>query len=552
MSTSLNRRKFLAGSAVMAAALISTGCVPEIEGSEIDDEKWDDMADVVVLGFGAAGGSASFYAAENGASVLVLESTSVPGGTTRISGGTCYFPNNLLQKEHGINDSKEKSTTYLKQISMGQADDELIEAYVDLAPSVALDIQNKTGIEWVLAPYPDYHPEWEGGQRQGRSLNPKYGDKTSGNALMAGIYDACVARGVRFAFNTKAYKLIQDDAGRVVGVIANQANRTVRVKAKKGVIIATGGFEWDETLAKNYLRGPVRAHVTLPGGKGEGLKMAMAVGADLRNMNESWGLPVYLLPGWEEEVASFDAKKYQRSGWKKIIGDWFIYRTKPGTIIVNSDGKRFLNESADYDSAQYGFLGRKTWGDAGWENEKAYIIADKNEWDKWAFAQLPAGSEPPEYVVKADTLEELAKKLGINPEGLKNTVERFNKYASQDVPVDPDFRRGESFFERAIGGDASISSVNPEDPKASLAPLTKAPYYGMPIYSGSCGTAGGPRVNRNAQVIDVFGNVIKGLYAAGNASGVGAPGGSYAGPGGTNGPAIVFGSQAGKTAALDN
>ncbi len=551
MSNALTRRKFIASSAVAAVALVGSGYIGTAEGSTTEDTNWDDQADVVVLGFGAAGGAAAFYAAENGASVLALESTSVPGGTTRISGGTCYFPNNALQKEAGIKDSKEKSITYLKQIAMDQADDELIEAYVDLAPGVAAEIQQKTGIEWVLAPYPDYHPEWEGGQRQGRSLNPKYGDKTSGNALMAGLYDACIARGVRFAFNTKAYKLIQDDTGRVIGVIAQQANRTVKVRAHRGVVIATGGFEWDSKLGKHFLRGPVHSHVTLPGGHGEGLKMAMAVGADLRNMNESWGLPVYLLPGWEEEVASFDAKKYQRSGWKKIIGDWFIYRTKPGTIIVNKEGKRFLNEAADYDSAQYGFLPRKTWGDGGWRNDKAYIIADATEWSKWAFAQIPAGSEPPEYVVKADTLEELAEKLGIDPSGLTETVTRFNKYASQTVPTDPDFHRGESYFERAIGGDASISSVNPEDPRASLAPLTVAPYYGMPIYSGSCGTAGGPRVNRNAQVIDVFGNIIKGLYAAGNASGVGAPGGAYAGPGGTNGPAVVFGSQAGKTAALD-
>lgn len=550
MSTNLNRRKFITGSAVIAASVLATGCVPEVEGSVVD-ESWDDSADIVVLGFGAAGSSAAFYGAENGANVLVLESTSVPGGTTRISGGTCYFPNNLVQKAEGIQDSKEKAMTYLKQISMGQADMELIETYVNLAPEVAADIQKKTGIEWVVAPYPDYHPEWDGGQRKGRSLNPQYEGKSGGNALMAAMYDACVARGVRFAFNTKAYKLIKDENGRVIGVIANQANRTVRVKATKGVVIATGGFEWDETLVKHYLRGPVKAHVTLPGGKGEGLKMAMAAGADLRNMNESWGLPVFLLPGWEEEIANFDAKNYQRSGWKTIIGDWFIYRTKPGTIIVNSEGKRFFNEATDYDSAQYGFNVRKTWGDGSWLNEKAFLIADQTEWDKWAFAYLPAGSEPPAFVTKANTIDEIADKLGIHKENLKATVERFNSFASKDVPSDPDFHRGESFFERAIGGDASISSMNPEDPRANLAPLNKAPYYAIPIYSGTCGTAGGPRVNGKAQVIDVFGEVIKGLYAAGNASGVGAPGGAYAGPGGTNGPALVFGSQAGKTAALE-
>ena len=557
----LSRRQFMLGglatAAVAGAAAVGVNLGGSKEALAATTENWDAEADVVVIGFGAGGGGAAIAAADRGASVLVLESMPVPGGTTRVSGGGCWFPNNSVMKAQGYPDSVEEARLYMTHGNNGQVEDELIEAYIQYSPIVADFLQHKVGITWSLG-LPDYHPEWHGGKKKGRHLSPAYQDKRSGEALMAAMYDFAVAKGAKFLLNTHAKKLVQDANGRVIGVIAYQDNKEMRIKANKGVVLATGGYEWDARYVRNFQRGPQVASVTFNPGSGggiygasDGLKMALDVGADLRNMNESWGLLVYLLPGWEEEVASYrkNAKEYKRTTWKKIVADWFLWRGKPGTIIVNKHGERFLNEACDYDTSLYPFFIRDTYGKNEWRNYPAFVIQDSEAWNKYAFANIPPGSEPPDYVAKADTLEELAKKLGINPQGLKETVETFNKYASMNPPRDPFFHRGESFFDRTVSGDAVIAAQDPDNPAACLAPLTKPPYYGIQIHPANCGTCGGPRINAKAQVLNTKGEVIPGLYAAGNVAGVGGPGNAYMGPGNPVGGGVLFGFIAGETIA---
>jgi len=557
----VSRRNFVLGglaTAAVAAGVTLTGCssTPTTAAPQ-SSEAWDAEADVVVIGFGAGGGGATISAAEAGASVLVLESMPVPGGTTRCSGGGLWIPNNHVMKAQGLSDSEEEARTYMTHGNDGQIEDELIEAYIKNGPVLAEFMQSKLGIKWGTG-LSDYHPEWPGGKRKGRHIAPTYNDKSAGEALMSASYNFALTKGVKFSLNTHAKKLIQDASGKVIGVIAYQDGKEIKVKANKGVVISTGGFEWDSRYVKNFQRGPQVASVTYNVGSGggvfeasDGLKMAIEAGSDLRNLNESWGLLVYLLPGWEEEVATYrqNAKTYKKNSWKKIIGDWFIWRGKPGTIIVNKDGERFFNEACDYDTSAYGFYRRDTYGENRWHNVPAFVIADSVQWSKYAIAGAAPGSEPPAHITKADTLAELAQKLGINPQGLEKTVGTFNQYASQNPPSDPLFHRGESYFDRAVSGDAAIAAQDPENPAACLAPLSKGPYYGIEIHPANCGTCGGPRINDKAQVVNVRGEVIPGLYAAGNVAGLGGPGVTYMGPGSPVGGGFIFGYVAGQTIA---
>lgn len=560
----VSRRKFLIGGLASTIVAGTTVMGVNLSGDKAANaatgppQRWDAEADVVVVGFGIGGGAAAVSAADKGASVLVLESMPVPGGTTRVSGGGLWLPNNSVMKAQGYSDSPEEARAYMLKGNNGQVEEELIEVYIENAPKIADYMQNQLGIKWSLG-LPDYHPEWPGGKRIGRHLAPSYKEKSGGEAIMAAFYDYAVSKGVKFALNTHAKHLIQDNSGAVVGVVAYQNGKEIKVKANKGVVLATGGFEWDQRYMKNFQRGPAVASVTFNPASGggtiygasDGLRMAMEVGADLRNMNESWGLMVYLLPGWEEEVANYrkNAKSYKNRPWKKIIGDWFIWRGKPGSIIVNKSGERFMNEACDYDTSVYPFYHRDTFGENEWRNVPAFVIVDSNMYNKFGLAGAPAGSEPPAYITKANTLKELAEKLGIDPEGLQATVTTFNKYASENPPRDPFFHRGESYFDRMASGDISIVTKDPEDPAACLAPLTKGPYYGIQIHPSNCGTCGGPRVNGKAQVINTAGEVIPGLYAAGNVTGLGGPGITYMGPGSPLGGGAIFGYLAGSTAS---
>jgi succinate dehydrogenase/fumarate reductase flavoprotein subunit len=212
-------------------------------------------------------------------------------------------------------------------------------------------------------------------------------------------------------------------------------------------------------------------------------------------------------------------------------------RRNPGLIAVNRYGKRFCNEGSDYDSTWRSYLTWENWGDLGYRNLPAFHIFDQAYRDRFSLAGAAPGSELPDWVITAPTLAELADILGIDRDGLLAQVERFNHYASQGI--DPDFHRGESAYDRQ--GEPDIS--------ATLAPLETGPFYGAEIAPGDLGTCGGLRVNGKAQVIDVFGQPIKRLFASGNTAGVGSPGALYGGGGGTLGPALTFAFIAGKQLA---
>ncbi|MFT4947838.1 MAG: 3-oxosteroid 1-dehydrogenase [Natronomonas sp.] len=253
--------------------------------------------------------------------------------------------------------------------------------------------------------------------------------------------------------------------------------------------------------------------------------MGMEVGAKLGNMNEAWWCPAGHVPGEEWEDGS--------PLYRILLAE----RTLPGTMMVNEDGQRFCNESGNYvdlgktfrefDPHEYDYA-----------NLPAYVVFDDSARERYALLTVMPDQDDPEWLVSAETLEELAEKKGIDPEGLREQVDRFNEYAREGA--DPEYHRGESAHDRRTG-DGETDHPN-------LGPLDEPPFYAIDVHAGSLGTKGGLVTTPQAEVVDLDEDPIPGLYAASNSTahvmGIG-----YAGGGGTVGPNVVFGSLAGESAA---
>jgi len=532
-AVALDRRGFLgtAASGLAAAGLGALGCARE-DGPTTP--RWDLEADVVLIGTGT-GLVGGLVAATAGASVVALEKRAVVGGSTGHSGGVAWVPNNNLMKAEGIEDSRDKALTYLTQLAHGQADPELLEAFVDAGPEMLEFVEANSRLRFrvstIMGENADYHPEWPGAVRRGRSVEP-ITDREGlfGPELIEGLRTAFENAGGQILLETPAIRLIQsegpDGARRVIGVEARKNDAPFFVRARRGVQLAAGGFDWDFEMKRHFLRGPTVYTLGASGNDGDGIRMAMAAGADLRNMNEVWGISVYrgeAEPVMEHRMgATLSAEIEKRSA---------------GSIVVNARGERFQNEAADYDSTWRSYHTWENWGEMGFRNLPAFLLFDSKARARGTIAGIDAKGRLPDWVVEAPSLGELARKLGIDPQGLTRTVARFNVYAAE--LRDPDYHRGESSYDRYGQDDKGIT----------LAPLDQAPFYGAEIAPADLGTCGGARVNAQAQVLDPFGQVIPGLYASGNNAGVGSPGTSYGGGGGTIGPAMAFSYLAGRALA---
>jgi 3-oxosteroid 1-dehydrogenase len=526
---SLSRRDFLRNAAVAGTATAGASLLPGlgVQRALAQDVEWSREADVVVIGSGT-GQLAAIRAAEMGMSAIVLEKAQFGGGTTGISGGAIWIPNNYVMQEVGIPDSREQAIEYLSRIAFGQSTPELIEAYVDNCNAM-VEFTRSIGIEWQLTPmFHDYYTEFPGAVPEGRKLSPisTIEGARSGGALVRMMQQAGEDRGVEYLFSTAATRLVVGEDGAVIGVIADSEGQEITIRALRGVVVAAGGFDHNEEMVKHYLRGPLYYPSAVPGCTGDGHRMGMALGANLRNMNECWGWPVFFN---EDGGFSQPALAYE-------IG-------KPGSIAVNRAGQRFFNESDAYDAATRTFYDYDN-GTHEYVNIPGFVITDSGHRSRYTLAGIAPGAETPGWIKTADTLEELAAVLEIDPAVLVATVGRFNEFAEQGV--DPDFNRGVSAFDQLTGGDTSRTDIaNP-----CLAPLTEGPFYGTTIWPGSLGTCGGLQINAKAQVLNVWGDVIPGLYAVGNASGS-VMGAGYPGGGGTVGAGMTFGFIAANDMAED-
>ena len=341
-------------------------------------------ADVVVVGSGAAGLSAAVSAAVElgeGGSVLLLERSDRLGGTTAVSGGVAWLPNNDHMRELELPDSPEQALTYLRALSLGRADPALLEAFVAAAPEAARFLEAETPLRLSAAgrgnpaggvlPFPDYQSDLPGGAANGRSLDPvpfdpsalgdlaeamreplpysvswsggglvlDSGQWVGGRALAGALIAGCLAHGVRIERGVRAQRLIATTEGGVAGLEAEQAGETLRIEARRGVVLAAGGFEWDAELRREWLRGPVDALLSPPGlNEGDALRMAMERGAAVANLGEAWWTLAVRLTG--EGADADDAQGELRF----LSGP----RSLPGSILVNRLGRRFVNEAVNY------------------------------------------------------------------------------------------------------------------------------------------------------------------------------------------------------------
>ncbi|ADB62678.1 fumarate reductase/succinate dehydrogenase flavoprotein domain protein (plasmid) [Haloterrigena turkmenica DSM 5511] len=535
-------------------------------------EEWDREADVVIVGSGGAGLVAALAAESE--DILVLEKAASIGGTTAVSGGGLWLPNSRPVLEEAGEQPAEQIHAYIRRCAGERVDDELIETFVELAPDVVDFVESETALEFQFAGYPDYHTDWEEASDEGNMIEPTLYDGTrlgenlddirddphhtfpvpaseiyeagghakfatvadfdelerrneadllaTGEALVAGLYEACLDAGVAFETEAPARELVVDD-GEVVGVVAAVDEEETFVRAG-AVVIAAGGMDWDEDMRENFLRGPVTGPATPPQVEGDGIKLGMDVGADLGNTNEAWWFPTAHVPGqrWE------DGSPLYSMVWG---------RTLPGSIMVNEDGERFCNEAGNYHDLGKRFhtFDPETYE---YENLPAYLVVDSGYREQYSLLTVAPGEEAPDWVAEGETLRDLAVELDVDPDGLEATVEAFNEHAREGV--DPAFGRGETAYDNFVG--------DPDTDHPNLAPLNEPPFYAVEVHSGIIGTKGGLITRSDGTVLDVDADPIDGLYAASNST-AHVMGMGYAGAGATLGPNVVFGYQAGKHAS---
>ena len=533
--------------------------------------------DVVVLGSGAAGLTAALAAATQGAErVAVFEKAGLLGGTTALSGGTIWIPANQPAREAGVEDSREQGLEYLASLSNGMILPELAEALVDGGPRFVDFLNANTEIRLRLVRgYPDYHPEHPGGlPGGGRSIEPalvsftgleEWTDRIAGDvrrsliaetplgggtgvvppdvlaereeakqeglgrALIGGLLRACLKHGVHIATRSRGIRLLLNDhVVTGVGLETPDGHQSIHADA---VILATGGFEYDPDLVRDFLRGPLTKPVGAPTDTGDGLRMAMRIGAQLGNMREAWWSPIISYPGVRRD-----------GGGNALLSA--RERALPGSIMVNRYGRRFCNEAANY-NALGGAFHRLDESRLDFVNVPAYMIFDQSMVDRFGAFGVGPGGEMPDWVTRAQTLDDLAEVFGLPATELRATVDRFNENARNGV--DPDFARGESAYDRWPGAG---HAADPDSPRSALGPLEAAPFYGAEVAISALGTKGGPRTDREGRVLDVDGDVIPGLYAAGNV--MASPAGMvYGGAGATLAVAGVWGLYAGRAAVQD-
>jgi 3-oxosteroid 1-dehydrogenase len=531
--------------------------------------------DVVVLGTGASGLTAALTAAGHGASVGLFEKGHQVGGTSAKSGGMIWIPGNHLLDGLGLTDSREEVLTYLQSLSHGMILDELAEAFVDGGPEMLRWLEDNTPVRFeIVEQFPDYHPENPGGKTGGgRSMECPlfpFGDlgewssrvvqghqmgkhtvmnettlgkgtsdhvepeelarrvdndlRGCGQALVGRLLKGCLDRGVIPQTDHHAVRLLVED-GAVVGVEFEVNGERKHAYARGGVVLATGGFDWDPALVRSFIRGPLERSVAVETNTGDGLKMAMRIGAALGNMREAWWVPI---------MDVVDEGQPPKS--------WLVNRerTRPHSIIVNGAGRRFTNEAVNYNAFGSSFHEMNT-TTFEYTNMPAWLMFDQTYATSYGLAGRFRGEGPvPSWIISAPTIAELAVKLDIPTSALQDTVARWNAISADGD--DPDFGRGRSVNDRWWG--------DPKKPGAqtTLGAIETGPFYAVQVRPGALGTKGGPRTTADGQVIDVDEQPIPGLYAAGNVM-ASAMGMTYGGGGGTLAPGMVFGFLSGRHAA---
>lgn len=526
---------------------------------------WDETADVVVVGSGGAALTAALAAADAGAEVIVLEKEDVVGGTTGVSGGVLWVPGNHHLSELGLQDSREAALAYIRRIADGRAlDDSLIEVFVDTAPQVLAFLESTTPLRvQVVANLPDYYAgiahRIPGCQPFSRSVEPlpyparqelgewadriaarstllslgaattlvedlaamggvsanieelarreREGVRVKGAALVACLLKAVLDRGAEVRLSAPAQRLVLDESGAVTGLEAGAPGGARRIAARQGVILACGGFEWNRDMVLGYLGYEVQP--LSPGGNtGDGHVMAMEAGAAMGNMWSYWG-----------QGAMFDPAVTHPDGRP---GAQMMTGLGPGSIIVNQQGRRFMHGGYTYNDFPKAF-GNFDQRYPGYPNRPpAWVVFGASVKERQAILTMRPGEPAPDWLARADTVRQLAEAIGLDPDVLDETVDRFNRDA-------------------ASGRDTEWATPMPQ-------PVDGPPFYAIQQWPACLGTNGGCRIDAHGRVLGHRRQVVEGLYAAGNTSAA-VLGGAYVGGGTPICSGATFGYLAGRHAA---
>lgn len=559
----VSRRGFLkAATATTAGATIGVVTVSAAQAQSYDEE-----ADIVVVGSGCAGLAAAAAASHRGAKVVVLEKAESLGGTTMKSGGVYWVPNNHLMQADGKADPREDAMRYMARLakphlydakspSLGLTahDHKLLGRFYDDGSRVIKELEEIGALKSVRYPdygwglIPDYYAALpENKAPHGRSIHPanEKGEPGYGYDLVTQMEKFITAHGGEIRLSQAVVQAIADEERKVIGVIARDADgKEKRIHARKGVVFASGGFTQNPEMRDSYLRTPVLGGCAVLTNQGDFVKIAIELGAQLGNMNEAWMQQEVL-----DEVLEYSSVPF---GVFFLGGD--------SMIMVNKLGRRTCNEKTTYNDRTRSHL---VWDPARAEyvNRFQFMIFDEHA-RSFGGVMVPGPTDPvPPYIMKADTLEELAKMIDAKLESfedrighvrldadflpnLAETITRFNGFAAEGK--DKDFHRGETPIETYF---APLPGAQVTSPNPFMHPISdQGPYYAMVLAAGTLDTKGGAVFDEHGRVLDTQDKVIEGLYVAGNAS-ASPSGQSYWGAGGTIALGLTFGYLAGEHAA---
>lgn len=562
------------------------------------DQSWDSSVDLLVLGTGAAGLSAAVTGARSGLQTLVLEKTEYLGGTTAYSAGTTWAPGNRHQIAAGVTGEREAASRYLDGVVGDKAPRETREAYLDRAPEM-IDYFHKHGIRFIHSKtVVDYHPEVDG-SGVGRALEPepfdgrtlgvddfrrvrppvpefalfggtlmvrraevsqllnifnwspkaaflalklgvrwffdllKYPRGTRlvmGNALVARLFGDLKKNGGNVLFNSTAKELIVEN-GRVVGAIVETGGKQTRVQVKKGVVLAGGGFSASHAWRERELPQPTPQFTrAASGATGDSIELGLAAGGALG-------------PEHDGNAFWFPSSIGTRRDGSLVVFPHIWDRAKPGIVAVGTAGKRFTDESVSY----HRFVRAMYANNEKLGTAPAWLIIDGSTLYEHGLGMIRPHTPKFSlkkyvrngYIQRANTLSALAKQIGVDAAALEATVARNN--ADAVTGVDTEFNKGTSPFGHQYGDPKHKPNVN-------LGPIERAPFYALKVVPTPLGTAIGLRTDAEARVLNADGEVVPGLYAAGNDAD--SPmAAEYPGAGGQVGAGMTFGYIAAKNAA---
>ncbi len=539
--------------------------------------------DVVVIGAGAAGMSAALFAAIRGAKTLLVEKTAFVGGTSAFSAGSLWIPN--TRHAVGASDSAENVERYLQQIVGNRADATLRGRFLKAGPEAVetLELHSEVRLR-AYARHPDYRSELEGAALAGRALEPlpfdgrllgdafrllrpplpeftllggmmvdrtdighflastksitsfahaakllaRYGrDRLShgrgtrlvmGNALVGRLLYSLIRHDVDIVTGASLAKIVRAADGPVTGAVltSNGVSREISIKA--GLILAAGGFN-RHAKRRAALGTDETWSLVAEGSTGDAQDKAIEIGARLsdRDLSAAFWAPASI--------------RRRADGSNAVFPHFVLDRGKPGTLVVDSTGRRFVNEAISYHQFAQEMLANAK------SAIPAFLIADAVSLRKYGLGMVRPGgwgtraAVADGYLVAADSIEQLAQQLKVDPVNLRATVDEMNRYAR--TGHDPDFGRGSTIYQNH-NGDASAGGANP-----NLGPIATAPFYALRLYPSDIGTSAGLVTDDSARVLDTGNRPIPRLYACGNDM-QSIMGGTYPGPGITLGPAIAF------------